>query len=133
MVKLRWRGQYLRWYSIRYGIAYLVTCSTLLPLVVLIYPLVVLVCPLVVLVCQLVVLVCPFVCLLVVLVCSLVVSVCPIVVLIWPTVWPLAALVVLSVSLFITDREKLCFSQFSSRIYLNTKLAAFDLFHMFTQ
>ena len=68
-----------------YGIAYLGTRSTLLPLVVLIYPLVVLICPLVVLVYslvilvfQLVVLVCPFVCLLVV-------------------------LVVLSVGLFITD------------------------------
>ena len=68
-----------------YGIAYLVTCCTLLPLVVLIYLLTVLVCPLVVLVysllilvCQLVVLVCPFVCLLVV-------------------------LIVLSASLFITD------------------------------
>ena len=55
-------------YSIRYGIAYLVTRSILLPLVVLIYPLVVVVCPLVVLVYllivlvyQLVVLVCQFV------------------------------------------------------------------------
>ena len=83
----------------RYGIAYLVTHSTLLPLVVITYPLVVLVCPLVVLVyslavlvCQLVVLVCPFVCLLVVLVCPPVVSTSPLVV-----------LVVLSVGLFITD------------------------------
>ena len=49
----------------RYGIAYLVTQSTLLPLEVLIYPLVVLVSP--------------FVCLLVVLVCPLVVFVCPVV------------------------------------------------------
>ena len=39
----------------------LVTRSTLLPLVVLIYPLVVLVCPLIVLVCLLVVSVCPLV------------------------------------------------------------------------
>ena len=59
----------------RYGIAYLVTRTTLLPLVVLIYPLPVLFCSLVVfifslviLVCQPIVLVCPFVCLLVVLV-----------------------------------------------------------------
>ena len=68
-----------------YGIAYLVTRSTLLPLVVITYPLLALVCPLVVLVyslavlvCQLVVLICPFVC-------------------------PLVVLVVLSVGLFITD------------------------------
>ena len=62
----------------RYGIAYLVTRSTLLPLVVLIYSLVVLIWPPVVLVYSLVLLVCSFVC-------------------------PLVVLVVLSVGLFITD------------------------------
>ena len=70
----------------RYGIAYLVTRSTLLSLVVLIYPLVVLIFTLIVLVYSLVILVrqlvvpvCPFICLLVV-------------------------LIVLSVGLFIIDR-----------------------------
>ena len=93
-----------------YGTAYLVTCSSLLPLVVLIYPLVLLVCPLavlvyspVVLVCQLVVLFCPFVCLLTVLVCPPVVSACPLVILVWPFVCQLVVLVVLSVGLFMTD------------------------------
>ena len=57
----------------RYGIACLVTRSTFLPLVVLIYRFVILVCPLVVLVYSLVVLICPVV----VLVCQLVVLVCP--------------------------------------------------------
>ena len=84
-------------------IAFIITClvtrSTLLQLVVLIFPLAVLVYPPVVLVYPLVALVC----LLVVLVCPLVVSVCPPVVLVWPFVCPLAALVVLSVGLFITD------------------------------
>ena len=55
-----------------YGIAYLVTRTTLFPLVVLIYSLVVLICPLLVLVYSLVVLVCP----LLVLVYLLVVLVC---------------------------------------------------------
>ena len=79
-----------------YSIVYLVTLSTFLPLVVLIYPLVALVCPLVVpvyslvvLVCQLVVLFYPFVCLLIVLV--------------WPLVCPLVVLVVLSAGLFVTE------------------------------
>ena len=90
----------------RYGNAYLVTRSTLLPLVVLICPIVVLVYSVVVLVCQLVVIVCPFFCLLVVLVCPLVVSVCPLVVLVRPFVCPLVVFVVLSVGLFITDPER---------------------------
>ena len=79
------------------------TRNTLLPLVVLIFPLVVLfhllvifVYLLIVLVCPLVVLIGPFVCPFVVLVCPLAVSVCPLVV-------P----VVLSVGLFITDRQKM--------------------------
>ena len=62
-------------------------CTTLIPLVVLIFPLVVLVYP-------------P-----VVLVYPLAVSVCPHVVLVWPFVCPLVVLVVLSVGLFITDPE----------------------------
>ena len=32
-----------------------------------------------------------------------------------------------------THREKLSFTQFSTRIYCNTRLAASDLFYMFTQ
>ena len=76
----------------RYSISYLVSRSTLLQLVVPIYPLVGLVYSLVALVCLLVVLVCPPV-----------VSACPLVVFIWPFVSPLVVLVVLSVSLFITD------------------------------
>ena len=67
---------------IMFGIICMVTRSTLLPLVVLVYPLVVLVCPLVVLVCPLVALVYPFLGLL-----------CPLVV-----------IEVLSVNLFITDQ-----------------------------
>ena len=59
--------------------------------------------PLVALVCQLVVLICPFICLLIVLVCPPVVSTCPPVVLVWLFICPLVVLVVLSVSLFITD------------------------------
>ena len=76
----------------------LVTGSTLLPLVVLVYPLVVLVYPLVVLVFPLVVLVCP-----------LVVSVCR-----------LVALVVLSVGLFITDHLP-CFTHLSCISLMSTK------------
>ena len=71
-----------------YVVTCLVTCSTLVPLVVLVYPLVVLVCPLVVLVF-------PLVCPLVVLACLLVVSVCSLVV-----------LIVLSVGIFITDKNR---------------------------
>ena len=98
------------WYSLHFGMAYLVTHSTLLPLVVLIYLFIVLVCPLVVLIyslvvlsCQLVLLICPFVCLLIVLLCPPIVSACPLIVLIWPFVCPLVVLAVLSVSLFKTD------------------------------
>ena len=67
------------------GITCLITCSTLLPLEVFVFQLAVLVIPLVVIVWSLVVLVCP-----------LAVSVCPLVV-----------LLVLSVSFFITDHEKI--------------------------
>ena len=88
-----------------YGIPYLVTCSTLFPLAVLICPLVVLIYSLEVLIYQLVVLVYPFVCLLVVLVCPLMVSVCPLVALGWPFVSQLIVLAVLSVGVFLTDRE----------------------------
>ena len=77
-----------------YGIPYLVTCSTLFPLAVLICPLVVLIYSLEVLIYQLVVLVCP-----------LMVSVCPLVALGWPFVSQLIVLVVLSVGVFLTDRE----------------------------
>ena len=66
----------------RYDIAYLVTRSTLLPLVVLICPLAVLICPLAILINLLVVLVSP-----------LVVLVCPLVLLV----------VGLSVGLFVTE------------------------------
>ena len=45
------------WYSLCYSIACLVTRSTILPFVVLVYLHVVLVCPLLVLVCQLIVLI----------------------------------------------------------------------------
>ena len=88
-----------------YSIPCLVTRSTLFPLAVLICPLEVLVYSLEALICQLVVLVYPFVCLLVVLVCPLVVPFCPLVALRWPFVSQLIVLVVLSVSLFITDCE----------------------------
>ena len=88
-----------------YGIPYLVICSTLFPLSVLICPLVVLIHSLEALIYQLIVLVYPFVCLLVVLVCPLVVSVCSLVALPWPFVSQLIVLVVLSVGLFLTDRE----------------------------
>ena len=88
-----------------YGIHYLVTCSTLFPLAVLICPFVVLIHSLEVLIYQLVVLVYPFVCLLVVLVCPLVVSVCPLVALRRPFVSQLIVLVVLSAGIFLTDRE----------------------------
>ena len=77
-----------------YGIAYLVTRSTLLPLVVLIYSLVVLVCLLLVLLYSLVVLACP-----------LVVSVRPLVVLAGPFVSLLVVLRELSVFLFISDHH----------------------------
>ena len=76
----------------RYGIAYLVTRSTLLPLVVLICSRVVLVYSLVVLICSRVVLV-----------YSLVVLICQLVVLAWLIACLLIVLVVLSVGLFITD------------------------------
>ena len=82
--------RYSSFYSLCYVITCLVTRCTLLPLAVLVYPLVVLVCPLIVLVCPPIILVHP----LVVLVCPLLVSVCPLIV-----------LVVLSVSLFITDQH----------------------------
>ena len=74
-----------------YSIACLVTRSTLLPLIVLIYPLAVLVCP--------------FVCLLVVFACPPVVSASPLIVLValWPFICPLVVLVVLSVGCFIPD------------------------------
>ena len=86
----------------RYVIICLVTRNTLLPLVVLIFPLVGLSYSPVVLVYPLVVLLCPFFSPLVVLVWPLVVLVCP-----------LAVLVVLSVSLFITDRF-VCKSSFNT-------------------
>ena len=81
-----------------YGIPYLVTRSTLFPLAVLICPLVALIHSLVALIYQLVVLVYPFVSL-------LVVSACPLVALHWPFVSQLIVLVVLSVGIFLTDRE----------------------------
>ena len=77
-----------------YGIPYLVTHSTLFQLTVLICPLVVLVYSLEVLIYQVLVLVYP-----------LLVSVCPLVALGWPFESQLIVLVVLSVGLFITDRE----------------------------
>ena len=102
--KSRWTGKCSKSHSLCYGITCLVSRSTLLPLVVLIYPLVALVCSLVVLVCPpvvsvcpLVVLVCPlvvFVCPLVVSVCPLLVSVCPLVVLVCPLVVSVCPLVV---------------------------------------
>ena len=96
--------------ALRHCVTCLVTRGTLLPLVVLICQLVVLVYPLVVLVCPLVVLVCLFGFLLVVSVCLLVVFVwpfiCPLVVFAQPFVCPLVVLIVLSVGIFITDRQE---------------------------
>ena len=84
------KHKYLRYYSLSYGITFLVTRSNLLPLGVFVFRSTLLFFQLVVLVFPLVV----FVCQLAVLVCSLVLSVCPLVV-----------FVALSVGLFITDRH----------------------------
>ena len=95
----------------RYGITYVVTCSTLFPLVVFICPFVVLAYPLVILVSSLSVLVCPLVPLVCPLVFPLVVFVCSLVIFVWSCVYPFVVLVVASVGLFKTDQYKTDLSQ----------------------